>query len=97
MSKQTFDAETREAIWTAYGRKCVYTGVLLDLHSMQIDHVIRESLLDDPPALERLKGSRGLPPDFDVLGFENLVACHSVLATRAVGGLHRGEEAVPHC
>ena len=70
LSKQTFGAEKREAIWTAYGRKCVYTGVLLDPHSMHIDHVIRESLLDDPPALEQLKSILGLPPDFDVLGFE---------------------------
>lgn len=77
VSKQTFDAETREAIWTAYARKCVYTGVLLDPHSMQIDHVVRESLLDDPLALQQLRVTLGLPPNFDILGFENLVACHT--------------------
>ncbi|MCA1559294.1 MAG: hypothetical protein LC804_03130 [Acidobacteria bacterium] len=78
MSKQNFDAETREAFLIAYGRKCVYTGEIIDPQSMHIDHVIPESLLEDPCALAELRQKVGLPDDFNVLGFENLVASRGV-------------------
>lgn len=74
MSRQKFDAVTREAFWDAYDRKCVYTSEVLDLHTMHIDHVIPESLLDDRPELDRVLADLGLPADFDIQGFGNLVA-----------------------
>ena len=44
MSKQKFKAAEREAIWLAHGKKCVYTGKLLDVSNFHIDHIIPESL-----------------------------------------------------
>lgn len=57
----------------AYGKKCVYSGELVDPQSLHIDHVIPERLLDDRPALDRLLQQLQRTIDFDVRGFENLV------------------------
>ena len=77
MSKQKFDATRREAFWDAYDRKCAYTGEVLDLDAMHIDHVIPESLLDDRPALDKLLTELGLPADFDIRGVGNLVVART--------------------
>jgi hypothetical protein len=75
MSKQSFSAIEREAIWLAHRRKCAYTGRLLDPNDFHIDHIIPESLLDNPAELDRVKASLGLRADFDVCGYENLLPC----------------------
>ena len=48
MSTQKFSAIEREAIWRAYSEKCVYSRGLLDISNFHIDHIIPETLLDDP-------------------------------------------------
>ncbi|MCP9877830.1 HNH endonuclease [Cyanobium sp. A2C-AMD] len=75
MSQQKFSAAQREAIWLAHERKCAYTRELLDLSAFHIDHVIPESLLDQPSELARIKGSLGLDDGFSVLGYDNLLPC----------------------
>jgi hypothetical protein len=75
MSTQTFSAAEREAIWLAYDKKCAYTRELLDVSSFHIDHVIPESLAQDPAALKRLKTELGLPDNFDIFGYGNLIPC----------------------
>jgi hypothetical protein len=75
MSTQSFSAAEREAIWLAYDKKCAYTRELLDVSSFHIDHVIPESLAQDPAGLKRLKTELGLPDDFDIFGYGNLVPC----------------------
>ncbi|MGF7179116.1 HNH endonuclease [Tunturiibacter psychrotolerans] len=75
MSQQNFSAAQREAIWLACQKKCPYTSRLLDVRSLHIDHIIPESLLDTPSQLEVLKSRLGLPADFDVHGYENLLPC----------------------
>lgn len=75
MSTQSFSAAKREAIWLAYDKKCAYTRELLDVSSFHIDHVIPESLAQDPAGLKRLKTELGLPDDFDIFGYGNLVPC----------------------
>jgi 5-methylcytosine-specific restriction endonuclease McrA len=75
MSQQRFSAAQREAIWLAHQRKCAYTRELLDLSAFHIDHVIPESLLNQPSELVRIKQSLGLDDDFSLLGYENLLPC----------------------
>lgn len=75
MSQQKFSAAQREAIWLAHERKCAYTRELLDLSAFHIDHVIPESLLDQPSELARIKQSLGLDDGFSLLGYENLLPC----------------------
>lgn len=75
MSTQKFSAIEREAIWRAYSEKCVYTRGLLDISSFHIDHIIPETLLDDPSELDKTLKACGLDNTFDVRGWENLVPC----------------------
>lgn len=75
MSTQSFTPEFREAIWLTYHRKCFYGTERITLEEMEIDHLLPESYLalpDLPAKLSQL----GLPPDFNICGYENLVpAC----------------------
>ena len=75
MSKQSFTAIEREAIYTVYNKKCFYTGEFLDLNNFHIDHLIPEAL-NAPEKKDELKSTLEyycLPYDFDVLSFKNLV------------------------
>ena len=76
MSKQKFSAEEREAIWNAHGRKCAYTGELLDVSNFHIDHIIPKSLAKDPAALKCKIVTLALPSGFDIHGYENVLPCH---------------------
>src|SRR5688572_5534809 len=75
MSTQKFTAAEREAIWLAHDEKCAYTRELVDIGSLQIDHILPESLADDSTTLERIKIELRLPKTFDLLGLENLLPC----------------------
>ena len=76
MSTQKFSAAEREAIWIAYGRKCTYTGQLLDVSNFHIDHIIPESKARDTAVLNSMIIELRLPVDFDIFGYENLLPCH---------------------
>ena len=75
MSTQKFSAAEREAIWLAYNKKCAYTQELLDVSSFHIDHIIPESFAEDTAAFTRLKTDLGLPSDFDIFAYGNLLPC----------------------
>ncbi|OIQ94374.1 hypothetical protein GALL_236210 [mine drainage metagenome] len=75
MSNQRFSASEREAIWLAHEKKCAYTRELLDVSSFHVDHVLPESLADNPTELEIVKARLGLPHDFDIFGYGNLLPC----------------------
>jgi hypothetical protein len=77
MSSQKFSASEREALWLAHGKKCAYTSELLDVSSFHIDHIIPESLADEPIKFELVKAMLGLDKDFDPYGYENLLPCRS--------------------
>jgi len=48
----------------------------IDLITMEVDHVLPESLLNDVPALQRVLRDYGLPANFDLQSFENwMPAC----------------------
>lgn len=75
MSRQKISPVLREALWEAYGHKCIYTGQLVGLRDCHIDHIIPEALFRDPPAWVMLRGDLGLADGFDPTDIENLVPC----------------------
>lgn len=75
MSTQKLSAAEREAIWIAHGKKCAYTGKLLDVSNFQIDHIIPESLTKNPAALKEKITELNLSVDFNIHGYENLLPC----------------------
>lgn len=75
MSTKKFRAAEREAIWLAHEKKCAYTGKLIDISNFHIDHVIPESLAKDPTILKDAITKFGLPDDFNIHGYENLLPC----------------------
>lgn len=76
VSKQTPSPAERHAIYTVHGEKCYMCGDPLNLKTVQIEHVIPEKLAKDPDKLAEVLTGFGLPPDFDLNSFENLLpAC----------------------
>ena len=75
MADQKFSASEREALWLAYGKKCGYKREPLDISNFHIDHILPESLADNPEEFERVKIELGLNKNFDLMGFENLLPC----------------------
>ncbi|MFV8799056.1 HNH endonuclease [Yersinia sp. LJYL362] len=75
MSKQSFTAAQREAIWLAHSKKCAYTRELLDISNFHIDHIIPETLNSNPKLRSDTLRKLNLSQDFDLLGWENLLPC----------------------
>ena len=75
MSKQSFTAAQREAIWLAHSKKCAYTRELLDISNFHIDHIIPETLNSNPELRSDTLEKLNLSQDFDLLGWENLLPC----------------------
>lgn len=77
MSSQKFNAFQREALWLAHEKKCAYTREPLDISSFHIDHIVPQSLANDPIELERVKKMLEVDKDFDLYGYENLLPCRA--------------------
>ncbi len=45
MNKYRFSAEERYAVYAVHNEKCYACSIAVDLKSMQVDHIIPESLL----------------------------------------------------
>lgn len=76
MRKQGFTAAQRWAVWIVHGEKCYLDGHPIDLQSMQVDHIIPESLAEEPERLAQVLHDFGLPPGFDLNSYENwMPAC----------------------
>jgi len=75
MSTQKFSFEEREAIWSAYDKKCMYTSEPLKIDNFHIDHIIPEEYAGKTIEFEELVTSLGLDDGFDIFGYENLVPC----------------------
>jgi len=73
MSSQQFSNSVREALWEVHGRKCFYCRCELSLIDMKVDHVLPETLANDPLAFSEVRQRLGLDPTFDVFGHENHV------------------------
>ncbi|MDN3617492.1 HNH endonuclease [Vibrio gallaecicus] len=78
MSKYSFSPHQRHAVWTVHLEKCYLCTKPIDLLSMQVDHIIPESLLDSPQELSSVLASFGLSKDFEINSYSNwLPSCAS--------------------
>jgi hypothetical protein len=78
MSAQQFSIGFRHALWEAHKQKCFYCTKGIMLLEMEVDHVLPESLDFDPQQLQEVKQRLGLPDEFQITGFANLVpACRA--------------------
>jgi 5-methylcytosine-specific restriction endonuclease McrA len=78
MSKYNFSNEERYAIYTVHGEKCYLCNIPIDLKSMQIDHIIPESLINDKDKLDKVLSEFGLSHDFNLNSPDNwLPSCAS--------------------
>lgn len=76
MGKRAFTAAERWAVWTVHGEKCYLDGHPVDLLSMQVDHIIPESIADDSQRLAEVLKEFGLPETFELNSYENwMPAC----------------------
>lgn len=76
MAKYKFTQSERHAVYTTHGEKCYTCGRALTMKTVQIDHVVPESLADDPEALAAALEQLGLEQDFDLNSYENwMPAC----------------------
>jgi 5-methylcytosine-specific restriction endonuclease McrA len=76
MSTYKFSPAERAAIYSTHGEKCYLCGVPLNLKTMEVDHVIPESLLERPDKLNAALDALGLPSNFGINSFANwLPAC----------------------
>lgn len=76
MAKQSFDEIERYALIAVHGDKCYLCGKPLTLSTMEVDHIIPESLLIEPQRLGAVLEAFGFPATFDLHSFENLLpAC----------------------
>lgn len=75
MAKKAFAATERLAVYTAHGEKCYLCTKPIGLKTMQVDHVIPETLQGTARLAEVLI-QLGLPPTFNLQSYENwLPAC----------------------
>ncbi len=86
MAKTSFSYAQRFAIYTTHGEKCWLCEKAVDLTDMEIDHVIPESLEGKPELADILKNF-GLPEDFDLNSYLNLMPAHDG-CNRKKGGHH---------
>lgn len=76
MFKHTFTAAERYAVFTVHGEKCYLCHKPVNLRTMEVDHVIPESLMDDPARLAAVLAALGRPPDFELNSYGNwMPAC----------------------
>ena len=78
MDKRRFTPFERLAVFVTHDEKCYLCNRPLDLLTMEVDHVIPESLQDNPKRLVEVVRLLGRPGDFDVNSYANwLPACRS--------------------
>ncbi len=76
MSKYQFSSAERYAVFTVHGEVCYLCRCPIDMGTFQVDHVIPESLEDDPDKLNKVLESFGLGDSFEINSFENwMPAC----------------------
>ncbi|MBA2713181.1 MAG: HNH endonuclease [Rubrobacteraceae bacterium] len=65
-------------MYTVHGEKCYMCGEPIDLLTMEVDHIIPESLLGDPTRLAKILADYDLSASFDLQSFANwLPACRT--------------------
>ncbi|RKP43342.1 hypothetical protein [Trinickia fusca] len=83
MSTYKFSQAERFAIYSTHGEKCYLCGKPLNLKTMEVDHIIPESLLAKPKELQAALEDFELPSEFDLNSFDNwLPACNPCNSTK---------------
>ncbi|WP_130930019.1 HNH endonuclease signature motif containing protein [Pseudomonas sp. Sample_20] len=83
MSTYKFSTAERAAIYSTHGEKCYLCNLPLNLKTMEVDHVIPESLIEKPKELQATLNAFGLPSNFDLNSFANwLPACRPCNGTK---------------
>lgn len=83
MSAYKFSPAERAAIYSTHGEKCYLCSKLLNLKTMEVDHIIPEFLIAKPKKLQTALNAFGLPSDFDLKSFANwLPACRPCNGTK---------------
>jgi hypothetical protein len=83
MSAYKFSPAERAAIYSTHGEKCYLRSKPLNLKTMEVDHIIPESLIEKPKELQTALNTFGLPSDFDLNSFANwLPACRPCNGTK---------------
>ena len=84
------------AMWRVYGQKCAYTGDDLAIENLVLDHVVPRYLQRSPVERAEIWRLHELPPDFDLLGIENLVPTSWAFNSRKSAKTDR-DEIVDRC
>jgi 5-methylcytosine-specific restriction endonuclease McrA len=71
MAKHDFSDPERYAVYTVHGERCYLCREPIDLFTMEVDHIIPETLLDEPVELAKVLAEFGLPGDFDLESYQN--------------------------
>lgn len=71
MAKHAFTPHKRYALFTVHGEKCYLCGKPVDLLTMEVDHIIPESLSEQPDRLRGALYALGRPADFALNSYEN--------------------------
>ena len=71
MAKRRFSDAERYAVFTLHSERCYMCGKPLDLLTMEVDHIIPESLLESPEKMKEVIDGYCLPNAFDLQSFEN--------------------------
>lgn len=83
MADHKFSPAERAAIYSTHGEKCYLCSKPINLKTMEVDHVIPESLLEKPEELHAALRAFGLPSNFDLNTFANwLPACRPCNGTK---------------
>jgi len=76
LPKYNFNEAERQAVFNVHGSRCYLCNDLLTMKTVEIDHIIPESLEQQPEQLAKILKSLGCPDDFKVNSFENwMPAC----------------------
>ena len=86
MADYKFSPNERHAVFTVHGEICYVCHCLLNMKTMEVDHIIPESLLKVPYRLNEILQMYGLPSDFDLNTYANWLP-----AFRACNGKKRAE------
>ncbi|BEP15935.1 hypothetical protein acdb102_42460 [Acidothermaceae bacterium B102] len=84
VTKYRFSEVERYAVYTVHGAKCYMCTKPLDLVDCQVDHVLPESLLDDPELFSQVRADLGRGDDFEINSYANwLPACGACNRTKS--------------
>jgi hypothetical protein len=74
--KHRFSFSERYAVFEAYEKVCIYCGEIVSWKDFEVDHIINESLLQEPDKLAALLKDYDLGDGFSINSFQNWACSH---------------------